>query len=139
MTNSPQATKTHQHQARKYLRSSRSRRFQAKGILFVHGNDALGDRYGAAHQIRLSDSTRWKIIQKNINILLSQRFHRTVTVDYAIVTKGTITLILDDGEQIKASAGDVVIQRGTIHRWANEGDEWTRVLFVLIREYSPSK
>jgi len=60
------------------------------------------------------------------------RFHRTVTVDYAIVTKGTITLILDDGEQVKASAGDVVIQRGTIHQWANEGDEWTRVLFILI-------
>ncbi|KLO08016.1 hypothetical protein SCHPADRAFT_835838 [Schizopora paradoxa] len=60
------------------------------------------------------------------------KFHRTVTVDYAIVMKGTMTLVLDDGKRIKASAGDVVVQRGTIHEWLNEGDEWTRVFSVLI-------
>jgi len=59
-------------------------------------------------------------------------FHRTLSVDYGIVTKGTITLILDDGERVKLSAGDVIVQRGTIHEWVNEGDEWTRVFFVMI-------
>ena len=44
-----------------------------------------------------------------------------------------MTLVLDDGKRIKASAGDVVVQRGTIHEWLNEGDEWNRVYFVLIR------
>lgn len=65
-----------------------------------------------------------------------QKFHRTVTVDYAIVMKGTMTLILDDGKRVKATAGDVVVQRGTIHEWLNEGDEWTRVFFILIRTHS---
>jgi len=59
-------------------------------------------------------------------------FHRTLSLDYGIVAKGTITLILDDGKRVKLSAGDVIIQRGTIHEWVNEGDEWTRVFFVTI-------
>jgi len=59
-------------------------------------------------------------------------FHRTVSVDYGIVTKGAITLILDDGERVKLSAGDVIVQCGTIHEWVNEGDEWTRVFYTLI-------
>ncbi|KLO08019.1 hypothetical protein SCHPADRAFT_917046 [Schizopora paradoxa] len=59
-------------------------------------------------------------------------FHRTESLDYGIVAKGTITLILDDGERVKLSAGDVIIQRGTIHEWINEGDEWSRVYFVMI-------
>ncbi|KLO16715.1 hypothetical protein SCHPADRAFT_203691 [Schizopora paradoxa] len=60
------------------------------------------------------------------------QFHRTVTLDYAIITKGTLTLVLDDGKRLAAKEGDVVIQRGTIHEWANESDEWSRAFFVSI-------
>jgi mannose-6-phosphate isomerase-like protein (cupin superfamily) len=38
--------------------------------------------------------------------------HRTRTIDYVIVLEGEIDLLLDDRE-VRLSAGDVVVQRGT--------------------------
>jgi hypothetical protein len=29
-------------------------------------------------------------------------------------------------------AGDILVQRGTNHAWANRSDRWARVAFVLI-------
>ena len=57
--------------------------------------------------------------------------HRTETVDYGIVLQGEITLIMDEGETI-VRAGDIVIQRGTNHGWANRSTENCRIAFVLI-------
>lgn len=57
--------------------------------------------------------------------------HRTETIDYGIVLQGEITLILDIGETV-ARAGDIVIQRGTNHGWANRGSEPCRIAFILI-------
>ena len=57
--------------------------------------------------------------------------HRTETVDYGIVLEGEITLILDEGETV-ARAGDIVIQRGTNHGWANRSDRNCRIAFILI-------
>jgi hypothetical protein len=57
--------------------------------------------------------------------------HRTETVDYGIVLKGELTLIVDRGETT-AKAGDVIIQRGTNHAWANRSGEFCRVAFILI-------
>lgn len=57
--------------------------------------------------------------------------HRTQTVDYGIVLKGEITLILD-GEETTISAGDIVVQRGTNHAWANRSKGTCRMAFVLI-------
>ncbi len=63
--------------------------------------------------------------------------HRTETVDYGIVLEGEIVLILDDSE-VTLRAGDVVIQRGTDHAWANRTDRVTRVAFILIgAEFTP--
>lgn len=57
--------------------------------------------------------------------------HRTDTVDYAVVLSGEIILLLDD-EDILLRAGDVVVQRGTNHSWANRGQEACRMGFVLV-------
>lgn len=57
--------------------------------------------------------------------------HRTETVDYGIIMEGEITLILDTEERI-VGAGDIVIQRGTNHGWANLSGKFCRVVFVLI-------
>lgn len=57
--------------------------------------------------------------------------HRTQTVDYGIVLEGEITLILDRDETT-VGAGDIVIQRGTNHAWANRSEDNCRVAFVLI-------
>jgi quercetin dioxygenase-like cupin family protein len=57
--------------------------------------------------------------------------HRTQSVDYGIVLEGEITLILDDAETVLL-AGDVVIQRGTDHRWENRSGAETRMAFALV-------
>jgi mannose-6-phosphate isomerase-like protein (cupin superfamily) len=57
--------------------------------------------------------------------------HRTASIDYGIVLEGSITLLLDNSE-VTLHAGDVVIQRGTDHAWANRGDAPARVAFILV-------
>ena len=57
--------------------------------------------------------------------------HRTETVDYGIVLEGEIILVLDGGET-PLTAGDVVIQRGTSHAWANRSGRMARMAFILI-------
>ncbi|HEV3010968.1 MAG TPA: cupin domain-containing protein [Burkholderiales bacterium] len=57
--------------------------------------------------------------------------HRTETVDYAIVLEGEIWAVMDEGETL-LRAGDVLIQRGTNHAWANRSDATARIAFVLI-------
>ena len=58
-------------------------------------------------------------------------FHKTATIDYAIVLSGEIFAMMDDGE-VLLQAGDVLIQRGTNHAWSNRTDETAVVAFVLI-------
>ena len=62
---------------------------------------------------------------------LQSPVHRTASVDYGIVLSGEITLVLDDSE-VTLGAGDIVVQRGTDHAWANRGTETARVVFVLV-------
>ena len=57
--------------------------------------------------------------------------HRTETVDFAIVLEGEIDMLLDE-EDVHLKTGDVVIQRGTNHAWANRYDKTCRIAFVLI-------
>ncbi len=57
--------------------------------------------------------------------------HRTETIDYGIVLDGEVTLIVDEGETI-VRAGDIVVQRGTNHGWANRSGRNCRIAFILI-------
>jgi quercetin dioxygenase-like cupin family protein len=57
--------------------------------------------------------------------------HRTETVDYVIVIEGEIEMDMDDST-VKLKSGDIMIQRGTNHAWANRGKTRARVAFVLI-------
>lgn len=57
-------------------------------------------------------------------------FHRTDSIDYAVVLEGEITLLVDDGEATLRS-GDVAVQRATAHAWSNRTNTTARVLFVL--------
>ncbi|KAF8148354.1 hypothetical protein K438DRAFT_1625557 [Mycena galopus ATCC 62051] len=59
--------------------------------------------------------------------------HRTVSLDYGIVAKGSIVLELDDGSRITLNEGDTIVQRGTMHAWRNESKtEWARIYFVVL-------
>lgn len=57
--------------------------------------------------------------------------HRTQTIDYGIVLEGDITVVLDEVETT-ITAGDIVIQNGTNHAWANRSGKICRMAFVLI-------
>ncbi|BFM05133.1 cupin domain-containing protein [Halioxenophilus aromaticivorans] len=58
--------------------------------------------------------------------------HRTNSLDYGIVMSGQLQLELDDGEIHSLKPTDIVVQRGTIHRWVNPSDSETcRIVFVL--------
>ncbi|MBK6885243.1 MAG: cupin domain-containing protein [Tetrasphaera sp.] len=62
---------------------------------------------------------------------LQSPVHRTQSIDYGIVLEGEITLVLDESE-VTLRAGDVVVQRGTDHAWANRSDHLARVAFILV-------
>ena len=57
--------------------------------------------------------------------------HRTRSVDYAIILEGEIWSVMDKDETLMR-AGDVLIQRGTNHAWANRSDKTARIAFVLL-------
>jgi quercetin dioxygenase-like cupin family protein len=62
----------------------------------------------------------------------AQRVHRTDSIDYAVVMSGEIDMELEQGEFVHLQAGDVVVQRGTLHNWVNSGTEPCTIAFVLI-------
>ena len=62
---------------------------------------------------------------------VAPRNHRTNTLDYAIVLSGEIDMEMDD-EVVHLKAGDVLVQRGTIHNWVNRSKEPCVIAFVLI-------
>ncbi len=57
--------------------------------------------------------------------------HRTDSVDYAVILKGEILMLMDDTE-VLVKAGDVVVQRGTNHAWSNRGTESCIIAFILV-------
>ena len=58
-------------------------------------------------------------------------FHKTATIDYAIVLNGEIYALMETGEAL-LRAGDVLIQRGTNHAWSNRTTEPVSIAFILI-------
>jgi quercetin dioxygenase-like cupin family protein len=62
---------------------------------------------------------------------VSPRNHRTDSIDFAVVMSGEIDMQLDDSE-VHLKAGDVLVQRGTIHNWVNRGREPCQIAFVLV-------
>ena len=63
---------------------------------------------------------------------IEQGWHVTLTVDVDVVLRGRVLLELPDGVQTELGPGDVVIQRGTNHRWTAIGDEQFAMASVMI-------
>ncbi|MEQ8195045.1 MAG: cupin domain-containing protein [Rhodospirillales bacterium] len=66
---------------------------------------------------------------------VTPRNHRTDSIDYAIVMSGEIDMEMD-GTVVHLKAGDVLVQRGTIHNWVNNGSVPCVIAFVLIASAS---
>jgi quercetin dioxygenase-like cupin family protein len=77
----------------------------------------------------LDNGTVFRILELAPGV--SPRNHRTDSIDYAVVMSGEVDMELDDAT-VHLKAGDVLVQRGTIHNWVNRGTEACVIAFVLI-------
>jgi mannose-6-phosphate isomerase-like protein (cupin superfamily) len=84
-----------------------------------------------AHEEKLPDDGSGRAAASDRNSPRHPGFHKTATIDYAIVLSGEIYAMMDEGE-VALRAGDVLIQRGTNHAWSNRTSENAVVAFVLI-------
>ena len=75
------------------------------------------EKIGAAHEL--------------IDTSKHHAMHQTKTIDYIILLKGDVTLILDEDE-VQLKPFNVVVQRGTNHAWVNNGTEPALLIAVLI-------
>jgi quercetin dioxygenase-like cupin family protein len=62
---------------------------------------------------------------------LAPRNHRTDSIDYIVVLSGEIDMDLE-GSTVHLRAGDVMVQRGTIHNWVNRGTAPCVLAVVLV-------
>lgn len=90
-----------------------------------------GDADGGAREVATTDpkGTVFRLVEYGPGV--TPRNHRTESVDYAIVMSGEIDMEMD-GSMVHLKAGDVLVQRGTIHNWINRGTEPCLVAFVLV-------
>ena len=77
----------------------------------------------------LSNGTVFRVVEFGPGV--APRVHRTDSIDYAVVVSGEIDMELDDSV-VHLKAGDVLVQRGTIHNWVNRGSAPCVIAFVLI-------
>ncbi|KAF4966316.1 hypothetical protein FSARC_5988 [Fusarium sarcochroum] len=64
-------------------------------------------------------------------------WHRTVSLDYAVLISGELELLLDSGESKLLNPGDLIIQRGTEHAWRNPNSTQTARCFFVQASSEP--
>ena len=78
----------------------------------------------------LPGGTVFRIIEFSPGV--APRVHRTDSIDYAVVISGEIDMELEKGAEVHLKAGDVLVQRGTVHCWINRGRVPCVMAFVLV-------
>ncbi len=102
---------------------------------FPADNDGAADEGLRKTGTTLANGTIFRVIEFAPG--LAPRNHRTDSIDYIVVMSGEIDMELDDSV-IHLRAGDVMVQRGTIHNWVNRGTE-PCVLAVILVDAKPVK
>ena len=97
---------------------------------FPVNNDGFEDPTSGSFKTAVEGGTVFRVVRYQPGV--AARNHRTDSIDYAVVISGAIEMELDDGVVVKLKAGDVLVQRGTMHNWVNRGTEDCVVAFVLI-------
>jgi quercetin dioxygenase-like cupin family protein len=100
----------------------------SEGFPVDNGGDA--DTSGRKVGTTLANGTVFRVVSFGPGV--APRNHRTDSIDYAVVMAGEIDMELDDGNSVHLKAGDVLVQRGTIHNWVNKGSAPCVIAFVLI-------
>ena len=96
---------------------------------FPVDNDGDADTSGRKVGTTLAGGTVFRVVSFGPGV--APRNHRTDSIDYAVVISGEIDMELDD-QVVTLRAGDVLVQRGTIHNWVNRSTAPCVVAFVLI-------
>jgi quercetin dioxygenase-like cupin family protein len=97
---------------------------------FPISNDAFKDPVQNEIGTSVDKGTVFRLVKFEPGV--APRNHRTDSIDYGIVLQGQIDMELDNGKVVHLKAGDCIVQRGTIHNWANRGTEACLVAFILI-------
>jgi len=97
---------------------------------FPVDNDGFNDPTKASFKTTVENGTVFRIVRYEPGV--TPRNHRTDSIDYAVVIEGSIDMELDDGVVVTLNAGDVLVQRGTIHNWVNRGPGICTIAFVLV-------
>lgn len=97
---------------------------------FPVNNDGFEERNDKASGTTLAGGTVFRILRLEPGN--SPRVHRTDSIDYAVVMDGEVDMELEEGQFVHLKAGDVLVQRGTVHNWLNRGDAPCTIAFVLI-------
>ncbi len=94
--------------------------------------DNSGDSDASTRKVgtTLSGGTVFRIIEFSPGV--APRVHRTDSIDYAVVISGEIDMELEKGTEVHLKAGDVLVQRGTVHCWINRGKAPCVMAFVLV-------
>ncbi len=77
----------------------------------------------------LKNGTIFRVIEFAPGV--APRNHRTDSIDYAVVVSGEIDMEMENSV-VHLNAGDVLVQRGTIHNWVNRGTKPCVMAFILI-------
>ena len=96
---------------------------------FPVDNDGDADTSARKVGTTLDNGTVFRVVSFGPGV--APRNHRTDSVDYAVVISGEIDMELDDST-VHLKAGDVLVQRGTIHNWVNKGTVPCVNAFVLV-------
>jgi len=96
---------------------------------FPVNNDGDVDPSGKKIGTTVSNGTVFRVVSFGPGV--APRNHRTDSIDYAVVMSGEIDMELDVGK-VHLKAGDVLVQRGTIHNWVNTGTEPCIIAFTLV-------
>jgi quercetin dioxygenase-like cupin family protein len=96
---------------------------------FPADNGGRADRAKEITGTTRDNGTVFRVIEYGPGV--TPRNHRTNSIDYAVVLSGEIDMELD-AELVTLRAGDVLVQRGTIHNWVNRSNAPCVIAFVLI-------
>ncbi|HEU0073240.1 MAG TPA: cupin domain-containing protein [Dehalococcoidia bacterium] len=106
---------------------------EAVVVWTAQGNpvDNTGEEDAGLRQVgsTLPDGSVFRVISYGPGV--APRNHRTSSIDYAVVISGELDMEMD-GAVVHLTAGDVLVQRGTVHNWVNKGREPCVIAFVLI-------
>jgi mannose-6-phosphate isomerase-like protein (cupin superfamily) len=101
---------------------------------FPPSNDGDRDTKGDVSGITMPDGTAFALVRLEPGCAPFP--HRTSSLDYGVIVSGEIDMEMDDGVTVHFKAGDVYVQRGTMHTWINRGSE-ACVLAAIVIDAKP--